>query len=977
MPCATCGNDVRTCCGHIGRIDLPVACFNVGYLEHTRKILQCVCISCQQICWDPADDRVQAIIQSRRARGKDQLGAVYKACRPRSTCARCGGPRGIVQRVALTFRIDYEAGALDALDAEEQAFYTQPLYAELVRSVFQFIPPEEQQHLGFKTEHARPVDLIITRLVVPPAIIRPAISASEGSRARGQDDLTVKLQEINKRCIEIRNHMRSHHWDRHSMPLEAVDRVARLQFDVATLVANIRGMRPSTMRSGIPLQSVTDRLKGKEGRFRANLMGKRVDQSARSVISPDPTIDVDEVGVPRAIALTLTITDRVTVHNLQKMRSRVNTGAGKLPGAEAVTLRDGKCIQLAVYAVHNELSSLEVVPGCMVERYLQDGDRVVFNRQPSLHKMGMMAHRVRIMQGDTFRLNLSCTTPYNADFDGDEMNLHVPQSLAAISEMREMMSVSKQIVAPQANKPCIGLVQDTLLGTYLMTSPDIFLTKSEAMQLLMQLKYPSHQDLLQMLPRPSVLRPRELWTGAQMFSLLFPSGLCMGSSLKELKPIGQADVRVANGQIMHGRLAKQHVGTSGGGIVHLLYLDFDDETACRFLSEAQRLVNFWMQGRGFSIGIKDCMRPPEAKREVEEYVQLANRHVDAITEAAAAAGNAASITEVEDAIQDILTKVLGAAGGIVGQHVAGSCLAQTIAAGSKGNPINIAQIAGCVGQQCVEGRRIDPPAPANRSLPCFDPKDLSGASRGFIGTPYVDGLTPDQCFFHAMGGREGLVDTAVKTARTGYIQRRLIKGMESLGVAANGSVRNAGNMVVEFVYGSDGWDATWVERQVCLALVISDSQLTAQCLPGELGMIRDARNRVRVAMLGGPTGTLAPHVFVPVPAGRLIEQCTVGTQDEDDAVPDDLKPENFARETWLECQKLCCTDGRGAAGLELVILYEWRASNVAALTLAARSHLRHEAVRRTARARASQGEMVGCIAAQSIGEPTTQVKWLP
>jgi DNA-directed RNA polymerase II subunit RPB1 len=973
MPCATCGNDVRTCCGHIGRIDLPVACFNVGYLEHTRKILQCVCISCQRICWDPGDDRVQTIINSRRGRGKDRLGAVYKACRPRSTCARCGGPRGIVQRVALTYRIDYNETALNNLDSEERAFYTQPLYAELVRSVFQFIPPDEQVHLGFKTEHARPVDLIITRLVVPPAIIRPAISASEGSRARGQDDLTVKLQEINKRCIEIRNHMRGHNWDRHSMPLEAVDRVARLQFDVATLVANIRGMRPSAMRSGIPLQSVTDRLKGKEGRFRANLMGKRVDQSARSVISPDPTLDVDEVGVPTAIALTLTITDRVTVHNLKKMRDRVVAGAGVLEGAEAVTLRDGKCIQLAVYNVHNELSTLEIVPGCMVERYLQNGDRVVFNRQPSLHKMGMMAHRVRVMKGDTFRLNLSCTTPYNADFDGDEMNLHVPQSLAAMAETMEVMGVSKQIVAPQANKPCIGLVQDTLLGTYLLTSPDIFLNKGDAMQLLMQLKYPAEPDLLKMLPPPTILRPRELWTGVQMFSLLFPTGLCMGAPLKELKPLGQAPVRVQNGQIIHGRLSKQHVGTSGGGIVHLLYLDFDDQTACRFLSEAQRLVNFWLQGRGFSIGIKDCMRPEAAKREVEEYVQLANHHVDSITEAAAAAGNAASTHEVEDAIQDILTKVLGAAGGIVGQHVAGSCLAQTIAAGSKGNPVNIAQIAGCVGQQCVEGRRIDPPAPSNRSLPCFDPNDLSGASRGFVATPYVDGLSPDETFFHAMGGREGLVDTAVKTARTGYIQRRLIKGMESLGVSADGSVRNAGNLVVEFVYGSDGWDATWVERQVCRGLEISDAQLREQCLPEELQGIVNARDRVRRGMLGGPSGTLAPHVFVPVPAGRLIEQCPKGDYDEDDAVPDDLKPENFALATWMECRQLCCT-GRGAAGLELVLLYEWRAANVAPLTLAARSYLRHEALRRTARARVSQGEMVGCIAAQSIGEPTTQVR---
>ena len=974
LHCATCGNDVRTCCGHIGRIDLPVACFNVGYLEHTRKILQTVCIACQRLCWDPADERVQAVINGRTT-GRHRLGAVYKLCRPRTTCARCAAPRGIVQRVALTYRIEYAPTALLELDDAEAAFYTQPLHAEVVRSVFQFIPPDEQRQLGFRIEHARPVDMIVTRLVVPPAIIRPAISASEGSRARGQDDLTVKLQEINKRCIEIRNHMRAHHWDRHSIPPEALDRIARLQFDVATLVANIRGMRPSTMRSGIPLKSVTDRLKGKEGRFRANLMGKRVDQSARSVISPDPTLDLDEVGVPPAIALTLTISDRVTVHNLQKMRARVAVGAGQLAGAEALTLRDGKCVQLAYV---RSLAALEVVPGCIVERYLQDGDRVIFNRQPTLHKMGMMAHRVRVMPGDTFRLNLSCTTPYNADFDGDEMNLHVPQSLAAISEAREIMGVAKQIVAPQANKPCIGLVQDTLLGTYLMTAPDVFIDRAGVMQLLMQLKHPAEKDLLKMIPRPAILRPRELWTGSQIFSLLLPRGLSMGAPLKQLGTLGSEAARIDDGRLVHGRLSKQHVGTSAGGVVHLLYLDFDDETAARFLSEAQRLVNHWLMAQGFSIGIRDCMRPEAARLQVAEYVELASRHVDAITEAAAAAGSAASASEVEDAIQDVLTRVLGAAGGIVAQHVAGSCLDATIRAGSKGNPINIAQIAGCVGQQCVEGRRIDPPAPATRSLPCFDHSDMSGASRGFVRSPYVDGLTPDEYFFHAMGGREGLVDTAVKTARTGYIQRRLVKGMESLSVASDGSVRNASNGVVEFVYGSDGFDATWIERQPCAALDLADAELALRC-PGaaELAWVVDVRSRVRAAMLKGSVGTLVPHVFVPVPAARLLEQCRAGRRydadDDDLGLPADLLPSQFARATWLECRALCCAGGVGCAGLELLLAYEWRAEAVSGLSPAARAWLRREAVRRTARARISQGEMVGCIAAQSIGEPTTQM----
>ncbi len=972
LHCATCGNDIKTCPGHSGHIDLPLACFNVGYLDHTRKILQCVCMACQRICWDPDDRRVQALVRGPTA-AKARLNAVYKICRGRKKCARCEGPRGIIERTGLTYRVAYFDGAFEGMAPDEEEFYTQPLYPEVVRTVFQFIPQVEQRQLGFKTEYARPVDLIVTRLVVPPSIIRPAISASEGSRSRGQSDITVKLVEINKRSIEIRNHMRTYGWGPANIPPEAVDRFNRLQYDVATLVvSNIRGTRPSTTRNGIPLRSITDGLKGKEGRMRGDLMGKRVDQSARSVISPDPLIDVDEVGVPEAIAKRLTVSDRVTAFNLHAMRRRVAVGAGKLEGAESVIMRDGKCIQLG-YA--RDLATIDVVPGCIVERYLQDGDAVLFNRQPTLHRMSMMAHRVRVMSGSTFRLNLSCTTPYNADFDGDEMNMHVPQSHAAIAEAREIMAVPKQIVAPQANKPCMGLVQDTLLGVHLLTSPDTFLDRGQVMQMLMQLKYPRETNLARMIPRPAIMRPRELWTGAQIFSLLLPRGLYLGRALSagsDMPPLGRADVRIDDGEIIHGQLTKRHVGTSGGGVVHLLFLDFDDQVAARFLSEAQRMVNHWLMGQGFSIGISDCCRPPEARKAVEEYIELATGHVDAITRAAAEAGSVASEAEVEEAIQDILTKVLGAVGSIVWDHVSASSLARTIASGSKGNQINVAQIMACVGQQCVEGQRIKRPP-----LPMYPPDDHSSASRGFVSNPYVDGIEPEEAFYHAEGGREGLVDTAVKTARTGYIQRRLIKGMESMAVALDGSVRAASGYVSEFVYGGDGWDAMWVEKQACQAIAMGDAALRPRCSPGEFQSVKQARDRVRRAMLAGSIGTLESYVYVPVAVDRLLERCGGGTPADGpaDGPADDasLDPETFAQTTWDVCRAHCPGDGFGGAALELVILYAWRSQVVGRLSAASRSWLRQEAVRRTARARVSQGEMVGCIAAQSIGEPITQV----
>ena len=360
-----------------------------------------------------------------------------------------------------------------------------------------------------------------------------------------------------------------------------------LQYHVSTFIDNeIPGLPQATVRSGSrPLKSLKQRLRGKEGRIRGNLMGKRVDFSARTVITPDPNLSIDEVGVPRSIALNMTYPEIVTPFNIDRMYELIRNGPNEHPGAKYIIRDDGQRLDLRFI---RKPSDLHLEYGYKVERHIQDGDVIIFNRQPSLHKMSMMGHKIRIMPFSTFRLNLSCTTPYNADFDGDEMNMHVPQTFGkgfrsplccltcfslpfyagAKAECLELMMVPRQIVTAQSNRPVIGLVQDALLGCSILTLRDTFLEKDMVMNILMWL-----DNFDGKIPVPAILKPKQLWTGKQIFSLVLPNNINLirfsNTHPDEPEPIPEMtpnDTRVLieQGELLSGTLDKKTNGTSGG-----------------------------------------------------------------------------------------------------------------------------------------------------------------------------------------------------------------------------------------------------------------------------------------------------------------------------------------------------------------------------------------------------------------------------
>eukprot|EP00096_Caligus_rogercresseyi_P015669 TRINITY_DN813_c1_g1_i1.p1 TRINITY_DN813_c1_g1~~TRINITY_DN813_c1_g1_i1.p1 ORF type:complete len:1950 (-),score=566.84 TRINITY_DN813_c1_g1_i1:630-6479(-) len=834
--CQTCAGTMTECPGHFGHLELAKPVFHPGFLTKTIKVLRCVCFYCSKLLVSPTHPKIKEIVMKSKGQPRKRMSHVYDLCKGKNICeggdemdtnnpneenkshGGCGRYQPTIRRVGLELTAEWKH---KNEDSQEKKI---PIIGEKVHEIFRNISDEECYILGMDPKFARPDWMIVSVLPVPPLCVRPAV-VMFGS-ARNQDDLTHKLADIIKANNElIRNEQAG------AAAHIISENIRMLQFHVATFTDNdMPGLPKAMQKSGRPLKAVKARLKGKEGRIRGNLMGKRVDFSARTVITPDPNLRIDQVGVPRSIAQNLTFPEIVTPFNIDKMQELVRRGNSQYPGAKYIIRDTGERIDLRY---HPKSSDLHLQCGYKVERHIHDGDLVVFNRQPSLHKMSMMGHKVKVLPWSTFRMNLSDTSPYNADFDGDEMNLHVPQSMETRAEILNIHLTPRQIITPQANKPVMGIVQDTLTAVRKMTKRDVFLSKEEMMTLVMFL--PTWDGKL---PIPAILKPKPLWTGKQLMTLIIPGNTnCMrlhathpdeenNGPYHWISP-GDTRVLIESGELIMGILCKKSLGTAAGSLLHVSQLENGHEINGRFYGNIQTVVNSWLLLEGHSIGIGDTIADPQtyqdiintirkAKDEVTEVIQKA--HSD---ELEATPGNTLRQT-FENKVNRILNDARDKTGGSAKRSLTEfNNFKVMVVAGSKGSDINVSQVIACVGQQNVEGKRI-PFGFRKRTLPHFIKDDYGPESRGFVENSYLAGLTPSEFYFHAMGGREGLIDTAVKTAETGYIQRRLIKAMESVMVCYDGTVRNAVGQLIQLIYGEDGLAGEYVEFQTLKTISLSN-----------------------------------------------------------------------------------------------------------------------------------------------------------
>ncbi|KAJ3309606.1 DNA-directed RNA polymerase II subunit rpb1, partial [Blyttiomyces sp. JEL0837] len=836
--CEACSEDFYNCPGHFGHIELAKSVYHPSFIKKVKKVLECICIQCGQLrvnetntrfkraqlikdhnrrfdaIWDIAKAKMECDMADEE---DEDFDAVVQGVREltvggdvRKMKGGCGSKQPKYKLDALRIVMVYKPpkDKHGEIAGDETSLI---LTADQCRRVFQKISDQDCELLGLSSDWARPEWMIISILPVPPMPVRPSIVAPGVPPA--EDDLTFALQNI----VKANNHIKNAELNAEP-PHVVQELVALLQYHVATMMDNnISGLPQSTQRrSGRPLKSLRARLKGKEGRLRGNLMGKRVDFSARTVITGDPNLYIDQVGIPRSIAKNLTFPETVTPFNIDELQYYVSNGPTQHPGAKFVVRDNGDRIDLNYSKSGGDI---HLQYGYKVERHLIDDDLIIFNRQPSLHKMSMMGHRVKVMPYSTFRLNLSVTTPYNADFDGDEMNLHVPQTHETRAEVNELCMTPKQVLSPQKNGPCMGIVQDTLLGIRKFTKRDNFLTKEMVMNILMWIT-----DWDGVIPTPAILKPVPLWTGKQMLSMVFPKINVDGYNSQhpddEKDPdcaVGDSKVIVQGGDLVAGILCKKTVGPSGV-IPHVIAADFGPESAKQFFYLTQKVVDYWLLQDGFSIGIGDMIADDRVMDAVNERIRTAKDAVNHIIEQAEdntlkpETGLTIRAT-FEAKVTVELNKARDNSGKLAERSLSEHNNAkQMVIAGSKGSAINISQMAACVGQQTVEGKRI-PFGFRGRTLPHFAQFDQSPDSRGFVENSYLRGLTPQEFFFHAMGGREGLIDTAIKTAETGYIQRRLVKSLEDVMCQYDSTVRNSAGEIIQFLYGEDGMDGARLESQ--------------------------------------------------------------------------------------------------------------------------------------------------------------------
>jgi DNA-directed RNA polymerase subunit A' len=713
--CRTCGGRLKECLGHPGMIELSRPLMHVKYIQVVEMCLKAFCHSCGKFLLPEEKIKETASLKDRIKKAKDM-----------KKCPYCNTPQ---EKVKLEKPLTFKRGK-------------KRVFPDELRQILVNIPSEDLKHVGINPDVFRPEWAVLTVLLVPPVTVRPSITLE--SSERSEDDLTHKLGDIIRADQRLRENLNA------GAPEVIIDDLwDLLQYHVTTFYDNnVSGVPPARHRSGHPLKTITERIKGKEGRIRHNLAGKRVNFSSRTVISPDPNIKLNEVGVPKEIAMTLTVNEFVTTLNIEYLKKLIRTEG--YPGANYVIRPDGKRKKITPDLKEEIIE--ELTPGYTVERHLRDGDVVLFNRHPSLHKASLMSHRVKILPYKTFRLHPAVAFPYNADFDGDEMNIHVPQTEEARAEAQILLDVNQNLISPKNNTNLIGSIADATTGNYLLTLNE--LTKADAAQILYEAGVESSFT-------------KKYIDGKDIFSETLPK---IDFTFKSKS--SEESFVIKKGVLQSGLVDDHIFGVENGVLIRELDSQIGREQTLETIRKVFALGTKYLSKHGFTISINDLKVNKKVQDTTEKIIKEAEDKTGEIIESY----NKDTLEIIpgktkeesrEIKIIQILNEVRTKIGQTVKQEFPkDNPLSSMITSGSGGNILNITQMACCVGQQSLWGKRIGI-GYTNRTLSFFKEHDLSPRSKGFIQSPFMKGLKPYEFFFGAITGRDSLMDTALRTPKSG------------------------------------------------------------------------------------------------------------------------------------------------------------------------------------------------------------------
>ncbi len=739
--CRTCGKRVKECPGHPGLIELARPILHIKYIPLIELCLRSFCKSCGKLC-----------VSEEKQKGMNAA-ELRKKSRDAKKCPHEGIS---LEKIRLEKPSTFFEGKRRVSPIE-------------IRERLVNISDEELKKIGINAKTARPEWAVMSILLVPSVTVRPSITLDSGETS--EDDLTHKLSDV------IRANQRL--WENLNAGAPEViieDLWDLLQYHITTLYDNnVTRIPPARHRSGQPLKTITERIKGKEGRIRNNLAGKRVNYSARSVVSPDPYLKINEIGVPIEIARVITVAESVTTSNLEFMRELIKSG-DQHPGANSIVRTDGK--RKRVTADLKEEIMAEIQPGYKVERHLRDGDIVLFNRHPTLHKQGIMAHYVKVIPGRTFRMNPASAAPYNADFDGDEMNIHSPQTEEALAEAKILLDINSNIISSKNNVNLVGTVADAVTGNYLIGRRSF--NKGDADQLLFLSGIINSN------------KKKEI-SGAEMFSQVIPKG---------------SSISIPS--VLSG---EKTFGAEEGEMVKIIDKEFGRTASVDSINKAFALGTSYLSRKGYTLSLQDLNVSEKVRELTAEIISKAEKKtLDIIEEynsgkLEADPGKTAEETR-EMRILQILNGIRTDVNEVVKEHFPTDGNAgQMIKSGSKGSLLNITQMGCCVGQQSLWNKRINF-GYGGRTLSFFKDGELGSESKGFVKSSFFKGLKPTEFFFGAITGRDSLMDTALRTPKSGYLYRRLVSALQDLKVEYDGTVRDASGNIVQFAYGDDGKDVS-------------------------------------------------------------------------------------------------------------------------------------------------------------------------
>jgi len=781
LRCKTCGKNYKKCEGHFGHLEFARPILNITFIDEIHKILNLTCRKCYRVLL--SDEKIEyykkKFEEAKKEMNSEQYNKLYKKFYSEvskiKTCPHCGAKQ---EKITLN-----KASVFEFREGDSRR-----LLPTEIRYRFENIPEKDLPLLDLN-DSIRPEWLIMTNFLVPPVSMRSSITLESGLRS--EDDLTHKLSEIIRANQKLQEHLLV------GVPEAIVETVwDLLQYHVSTYMNNnIAGLAPARHRSGEPLKSIVERLVGKKGIIRNNLIGKRVNFSARTVISPDPKLKLNEIGVPERVAMTLTVPETVNENNIDFLRKLVKNGSQKYPGANYIYTIDGK--KKIITEEIKETLAEELEYGYTVERHLVNGDSVVFNRQPSLHKLSMMGHVVKVLPNLTFAINPGVCEPYNADFDGDEMNLHVPQTLEARQEVERLLDVKNHLISPASGESVIGCIQDSITGIYVLTRGAKF-SKEDAYELLFEIGYEGIEN---------VEFSNEPVDGKEIFSIILPDDLNFIGESKSGRVV------IEKGKLVEGIVDKKLIGSGGGTLLRHLHKHYGPEKTLMIIKYIFNLGIQTLRKTGLTISMTDFELPKEAEDKIEGITKEAYDEFSRLYKSYKR-GDLEKITglTLEDSFEiktlQVLNSIRDKSIKIITKYINNETGTMLMAnSGARGNLLAVAQMHAAVGQQALRGRRISRGF-YGRTMSFFKKEDLSPEARGYIKSPLRKGLKPYEVFFGAITGRDGLMDTALRTPKSGYLYRRMSTAMLDLLVKKDLSVRDETGNVVQFKYGDDGVDVS-------------------------------------------------------------------------------------------------------------------------------------------------------------------------